>query len=204
MKNLLSLFALMVGLTVSSVVHADLAIGQPAPGTVSFATWDGTQKSLNSYAGKIVVLEWFNPECPFVKKHYRVGNMQTLQKEYTAKGIVWLTVNSSAPGKQGALTAEQAKAIMAENQGVPTSVVLDSAGELGKAFGAKTTPHMFILDRSGKLVYSGAIDDNDSARSETIASAHNYVKAALDEMLLNKPVTTAQTASYGCSVKYLG
>lgn len=194
--------ALLALASIALPVLADVHVGQQVPGELSLTTWDGANTNLDAYKGKIVVLEWYNPECPFVKKHYSVGNMQSLQKEYTGKGVVWLTVNSSAPGKQGALNAEQAHAAMKQAGGSPTAVVLDSSGTVGKTFGARTTPHMFVIDKSGKVAYQGAIDDNDSARSATIPGAKNFVRAALDELMNDKPVTVANTDSYGCSVKY--
>jgi alkyl hydroperoxide reductase subunit AhpC len=189
---------LFTGLTAS----ADFTVGQSAPSALAMKTAAGTDITLADYKGKIVVLEWYNPDCPFVKKHYSVGNMQNLQKEFADKGVVWLAVNSSAPGKQGALTASEANERMAQSKGAATAVVLDPSGTVGKAFGAKTTPHMFIVDKNGVVVYQGAIDDNDSARSSTIEGAKNFVRVALEELLAGKSVTTAQTEPYGCSVKY--
>jgi len=192
-------------LTVPNLVsnaRADLKIGAAAPQELMFKTAAGKETNLAAFKGKIIVLEWLNPECPFVKKHYSVSNMQALQKEYTDKGVIWLTVNSSASGKQGSLDEASAMAFVKSSSSSQTAVVLDSSGALGKAFGAKTTPHMFVADGAGKLAYQGAIDDNDSARSATIVGAKNYVKLALDEMLAGKPVTIAQTEAYGCSVKY--
>lgn len=189
---------LLTGLTAS----ADVTVGQSAPTALAMKTAAGAEITLADYNGKFVVLEWYNPDCPFVKKHYSVGNMQKLQKEFTDKGVVWLAVNSSAPGKQGALTASEANERMAQSKGAATAVVLDPSGTVGKAFGAKTTPHMFIVDKNGVVVYQGAIDDNDSARSSTIEGAKNFVRVALEELLAGKSVTTAQTEPYGCSVKY--
>jgi alkyl hydroperoxide reductase subunit AhpC len=189
---------LLTGLAAS----ADVSVGQSAPSALAMKTAAGTDITLADYKGKIVVLEWYNPDCPFVKKHYSVGNMQNLQKEFTDKGVVWLAVNSSAPGKQGALTASEANERMAQSKGAATAVVLDPSGTVGKAFGAKTTPHMFIVDKHGVVVFQGAIDDNDSARSSTIEGAKNFVRIALEELLAGKSVTTAQTEPYGCSVKY--
>ena len=192
-------------LTIPNVVsnaRADLKIGAAAPQELLFKTADGKETNLAEFKGKTVVLEWLNAECPYVKKHYSVSNMQALQKEYTDKGVIWLTVNSSAPGKQGALDETSAAAFVKSSSSSQTAVVLDSSGALGRAFGAKTTPHMFVVDGLGKLAYEGAIDDNDSARSATIVGAKNYVKLAVDEILAGKPVTIAQTEAYGCSVKY--
>jgi peroxiredoxin len=186
---------------VSQLCGAEVIPGQPAP---AFSATDtkGKTHNLADYKGKIVVLEWLNHECPFVKKHYNSGNMQKLQKSSAEKGIVWLSIISSAPGKQGNCTPEQADSLTAENKAVPAAVLLDPEGELGRLYGAKTTPHMFIIDAAGILVYNGAIDDIRSTNVEDIAKAKNYVQAALDEMLAGKPVTIKTSQPYGCTVKY--
>jgi peroxiredoxin len=184
-----------------SPVAAQAVVGQPAP-AFSLPDSKGGTQSLGSFAGKLVVLEWVNPDCPFVKKHYGSGNMQKLQKAYTSRGVAWLTVNSSAPGKQGHLEAATAEAFVEDKGASPTALLLDPQGKVGRAYGAKTTPHMFVIDASGKLIYNGAIDDNPSADPADVATATNYVRAALDEALSGKPVTTAATQPYGCSVKY--
>ncbi len=176
-------------------------VGQPAP-SFTATDVDGKSRSLSEFKGKYVVLEWHNQSCPFVKKHYESGNMQKLQKELTAKGAVWLSVISSAPGAQGYVTPEQEKAFLAAQQAVPTTVLLDPDGTVGHAYGAKTTPHMFVIDDKGVLVYAGAIDDNPSSDAADAATAKNYVRAAYDEAAAGKPVTTASTAPYGCGVKY--
>jgi peroxiredoxin len=176
-------------------------IGKPAP---AFTATDSNGKthSLADFKGKTVVLEWTNPECPYVVKHYDSKNMQKLQADYTAKDIVWLSINSSAEGKQGNMNGEKANAYVAEKGGKATAYLLDPTGEVGKLYDAKTTPHMFVIDKDGTLVYAGAIDDNDSSKPEDAATAKNYVTAALDSVLAGKPVETAQTKPYGCSVKY--
>lgn len=181
--------------------YAAIEIGKPAP---DFAGTDSNGKThkLSDYKGKIVVLEWTNPLCPFVIKHYDSNNMQKLQEEYTGKDVVWLSVNSSAAGKEGNQSAEDANKYMTEKKSKATARILDPSGEIGKAYDAKTTPHMFVIDKDGNVVYKGAIDDNDSTKQETIAAAKNYVKAALDSVMEGKPVETAQTKPYGCSVKY--
>jgi peroxiredoxin len=176
-------------------------VGQPAP-AFSLPDTSGGQEALSAFKGKYVVLEWVNFECPFVGKHYGSGNMQKLQKAYTGKGVVWLSINSSAAGKQGALDASKANALVKEKGATPTAFLLDSEGTVGQAYGAKTTPHMFIIDPSGKLIYNGAIDDRPSTDKADIATARNYVQAALDEALAGKPVTTTSSQPYGCSVKY--
>ncbi|MET0553836.1 MAG: thioredoxin family protein [Vicinamibacteria bacterium] len=184
-----------------AALFADATVGQPAP---SFSAPDqtGAPRTLDAYKGKWVVLEWVNHECPFVQKHYGSGNMQKTQKAATGKGAVWLSVNSSAPGKQGALDGKLAAKLTGEKGAAPTAVLLDPDGKIGKAYGAKTTPHMFVIDPKGTLVYAGAIDDKPSTDQDDVASARNYVLAALDEGVAGKPVTTSSTQPYGCAVKY--
>lgn len=176
-------------------------VGQPAP-DFSATDVNGKAVKLSDLKGKIVVLEWTNNECPYVKKHYGSGNMQKTQKEAAAKGVEWITVNSSAPGRQGHVSAEEAKKIMTDAGGAPSAEILDEDGKIGKAYDAKTTPHMFVIDPSGKVVYAGAIDDRRSANPADAKAAKNYVTAALTEAKAGKPVTVASTTPYGCSVKY--
>ncbi len=152
--------------------------------------------------GQHVVLEWFNNECPYVKKHYDSGNMQAIQKQYTEKGVKWFTIVSSAEGKQGYLDQKSASKIREERKAVSTALLLDPKGEVGKLYGAKTTPHMFVISPKGDLVYSGAIDSDSSYRPEAIAKSKNYVVQALDASMLGKKVALASTKPYGCSVKY--
>jgi len=149
-----------------------------------------------------VVLEWTNDGCPYVGKHYGTGNMQMLQKHYTEQGVVWLSVISSAPGHQGYVDGERANQLTGDRQAAPTAVLLDPEGTVGRLYGAKTTPHMYIVDPEGTLIYMGGIDDVPSARWRDVENAENYVRTALDEALAGKPVTTAITRPYGCSVKY--
>jgi peroxiredoxin len=187
--------------TAEKVSAAGVLVGKPAP---KFSLTDTTGKKWNSedLKGKIVVLEWFNHGCPFVKKHYDSGNMQKLQKEYTAKGVTWLSINSSAKGKQGnATNAEHDKAVKEKNA-APTALLVDEDGTVGNAYFAKTTPDMYVINKKGIVVYAGAIDDKNGTEQSEIASAKNYVKAALDELLAGKTVTVAETKPYGCSVKY--
>jgi peroxiredoxin len=190
---------LILGLNLPA--FAAVESGEPAP---DFTLKDskGNPQKLSSYSGKFVVLEWLNPECPFVKKHYSAGNMQKLQKEYTAKGVVWLSIISSAPGKQGYRTGPQADADTKDKNASPTAVLLDPSGEVGQLYEAKTTPHMYVINPEGKLIYSGAIDSIRSANPEDCATATNYVRETLDAALSGKPVPTPETKSYGCSVKY--
>lgn len=176
-------------------------VGAPAP-EFSGTDSDGKIQRLSDYKGKVVVLEWTNPECPFVKKFYNSGKMQELQKIYTHKGVVWLSVNSSAEGKQGHLTAEQATQIRKDNNTESTATILDASGEIGRLYGAKTTPHMFVIAQDGNVAYMGAIDDKPTADKEDIKDAKNYVVEALDAVMAGRPVETSSIASYGCNVKY--
>ncbi len=181
--------------------HAEVTVGAAAP-DFTLTDTNGKAQSLSQYKGKFVVLEWFNHDCPFVHKHYDGGNMQGLQKEYTGKDVVWLSINSSAMGKEGYKTPEESNALTAEKSAAPTAVLIDADGKTGKMYGAKTTPHMFIVNPEGMLIYQGAIDDKASADPADIATSKNYVKSALDEAMAGKAVTDAATKSYGCSVKY--
>ncbi len=176
-------------------------VGKPAP---EFTATDsaGKTRTLAEFKGKLVVLEWVNYDCPFVKKHYGADAMQALQRKYTEQGVVWLSINSSASGKQGNYPAEKWAELVAERKAAPTAVLLDTDGKVGRLYGAKTTPHMFIVNAEGTLIYAGAIDNNPSPDPATLKDAVNYVAKALDAALAGKPVETATSASYGCSVKY--
>src|SRR6266513_209026 len=192
----------LISLTATTLIAADSPpVGAAAP-DFSLPDAAGKTHSLSEYKGKYVVLEWFNPECPFVKKHYGSGNMQKMQSEYTRKGVVWLSIDSSAPGLEGNLTAEQANAKMAEWKTKQTALVLDPDGKAGRSYGAKNTPHMFVINPEGKIVYEGAIDSKATPNPSDIASSTNYVKVALEESLAGKTVSNANTKPYGCSVKY--
>lgn len=188
-------------LFIAGSAFATAKVGEPAP-TFSLPGSDGKTHALSDYKGKTVVLEWTNDQCPFVKKHYSGGNMQSLQKDAAAKGVTWLSIISSAPGKQGHVDAKRATELSKERGASPTVVLLDEKGEVGQLFEAKTTPHMFIVDAQGKLVYAGGIDDTPTADPADIKTAKPYVKTALAEVLAGKPVTTAVTKPYGCGVKY--
>lgn len=176
-------------------------VGAPAP---QFKSMDAFNKpvSLADYKGKWVVLEWYNKDCPYVKKHYDSKNMQTLQKKYTDRGVVWLTIISSAKDKQGYLEGAKAQNQISLASMSSSHLIIDASGEIGKAYEAKTTPHMFVINPEQKLVYAGAIDDNNSSDPKVIAKSKNYVDMALAEGLENKPITTATSSPYGCSVKY--
>jgi peroxiredoxin len=191
----------LIGLIVPIALWAAAVVGEPAP---AFKATDsnGAPHDLTSLKGKFVVLEWVNFECPFVRKHYGTGNMQKLQKTYTSKGVVWLSVNSSAAGKQGNFPADRVNALLKENGAAPTAYLIDAAGAVGQAYGAKTTPHMFVIDPKGRVVYAGGIDDKPSTEPADVETARNFVSAALDEAMAGKPVTTPTSAPYGCSVKY--
>lgn len=198
MKLLISLFTLFFAFP---VLAAEAEIGQPAP---AFSATDtkGNAVSLEALKGKTVVLEWNNHLCPFVKKFYSNGDMQRFQKQAKEAGTVWIRVISSAPGKQGHLTAEQANTLMAE-QGVEAAhTLLDESGTIGRTYGAKTTPHMYVINPEGVLVYQGAIDDKASADSADIAGATNYVMAALSAVAAGTMPDITETRAYGCSVKY--
>lgn len=194
-KCLLFLFSLLL-LNSAFAVN----IGDDAP----LFSLEGAPKkaSLSELSGKYVVLEWYNDGCPFVRKHYDSKNMQGLQKKYGDK-VTWLTINSSAEGRQGYLAnLIAAKSKYTQEQMASLSLLLDGSGKVGKAYGAKTTPHMYIINPKGKLIYQGAIDSIASADSGDIPTATNYVSKALDEALAGKKVSVAKTQAYGCSVKY--
>lgn len=197
-----SLLVTLASLTATAMMAADSPpVGSAAP---DFSATDskGKNHSLSQYKGKYVVLEWFNPECPFVKKHYGPGNMQKLQEEYTNKGVVWLSVDSSAPGKEGNLTPEQAEKTLANWKGKQTALLLDADGKVAKAYAAKNTPQMFIINPDGKIVYEGAIDSKATPNPADIPTSTNYVRVALDETMSGKAVSNPNTKPYGCSVKY--
>jgi hypothetical protein len=177
------------------------APGDTAPGfTLTDAA--GRQVQLADYRGKYVVLEWTNPECPFVRKHYDSGNMQGLQKEWSGKGVVWLAVNSTRSGHSEFRSGPEMTGWMRAQDAAPTATLIDGTSATGRAYGARTTPHMFVVDPAGTLIYNGAIDDRRSANPADAKAANNYVRAALTQATAGKPVTVANTVPYGCSVKY--
>lgn len=194
---------LLIALLTTTIATISFAAESPRVGTVApaFSVVDakGKTQSLANYKGKYVVLEWFNPECPFVKKHYGSGNMQKLQQEAATHGVTWLTIDSSAAGKEGNLTPDAANAKSAEWKMASTALLLDQDGKVGQAYGAKNTPHMFVINPEGKLIYEGAIDDKPTAN---LADATNYVRAAITDAMANRPVANPTTKPYGCSVKY--
>jgi len=200
--NRLSTYAVVSAALLAVPVFAQQArAGAPAP---DFTATDsrGQTETLAQYRGKYVVLEWHNQGCPYTRKHYVSGNMQALQKEWTGKGVVWFTVISSAPGQQGYVTPAEENAYLSQMHAVPTAVLMDSAGKIGRLYNAKTTPQMIVIDPSGKLIYDGAIDNRPTPDAEDIKGADNYVSDALTEAMAGKPVGTPFTRPYGCGVKY--
>jgi peroxiredoxin len=199
MKTILTIFT-------SLVATAAFAFDPPAVGSAAldFSLNDakGKTHSLSQYKGKYIVLEWFNPECPFVKKHYGGGHMQNLQKEFTDKGVAWLTIDSNAPGTEGSLSPEQAEKVTSAWKMHETALLLDPDGKVGRAYGAKNTPNMVVINPEGKIIYQGAIDSKATPNPADIPSSTNYVKVALEESLAGKPVSNPKTKPYGCSVKY--
>ena len=199
--------ALCLGALLSITVSAEntttklATIGQPAP-NFTLQGADGKSHSLSDYKGKFIVLEWTNPECPFVHKFYDSGTMQGLQKTETAKGVVWLRINSSAAGHEGYQSVSDLASYVEDQHVAATASLLDPDGKVGHLFGARTTPHMFVINAKGVLVYAGGIDDTPSPDPATLATATNYVTAALDQAMAGKPVTKPTAAPYGCSVKY--
>jgi len=203
MRNFLFAFCCSALLTAFSTENASAAatVGQPAP-NFTLQGSDGKEHSLAEYKGKFVVLEWTNPDCPFVHKFYDSGDMQKLQKAETAKGVVWLRINSSAQGHEGYQTASDLTAYVGSHHVAATASLLDPEGKVGHLYGARTTPHMFVIDAKGTLVYAGGIDDTPSADAADIPKAKNYVTTALSETMEGKAVTTPTAKPYGCSVKY--
>lgn len=193
---------LLLGLlALASGARAAPAVDAAAP-AFTLADTDGKPRALADFKGKTVVLEWLNYDCPFVRKHYGSGNMQRLQKEWTAKGVVWLSVVSSAPGKQGNFPPAKLASLGKEKGSSPTAILVDESGAVGRLYGAKTTPHIFVIDPAGTLRYDGAIDSIRSADPDDIPKAENYVAAALQSVLAGQPVKTPTSQPYGCSVKY--
>jgi peroxiredoxin len=200
MRRILSTISMALLVLASASAFA-VKVGDPAPdftGTDS----NGKTQTLSEYKGKFVVLEWSNRDCPYTRKHYTSGNMQSLQKEWTAKGVIWLTILSSAPGQQGYVTASEENAQLAKVHATPTAAILDPTGKVGHEYEAKTTPNMFVIDPSGKLIYAGAIDDHPTDDVEDIKTSKNYVSEALSQAMAGGAVTTSYTRPYGCSVKY--
>ena len=199
---------LTIGLVCAALVtltaqpaSAQARIGAPAP-TFSLTDSNGRAVSLADFKGKTVVLEWTNHQCPYVRKHYGGNNMQALQKKWTGQGVVWLSVISSGPGQDGHVSPQEANKLTAERGAAPSAVLFDSSGKVGRAYNARTTPHMYVIAGDGALAYMGGIDDQPSARLEDLKIAKNFVDAALSEIAQGKPVSVTSSRAYGCSVKY--
>jgi peroxiredoxin len=175
--------------------------GSQAPGFKGTDS-NGVIHSLSQYRGKYVVLEWANQGCPYDQKHYLSGNMEALQRQWTGKGVVWLSVLSSASGEQGSVSPAEENQYLKKMKAAPSAALLDSDGTIGRLYQAKTTPHIFVIDPNGKLIYQGAIDDKPTTNQADIKTAHNYLNEALDSAMAGKPVPVATTRPYGCSVKY--
>lgn len=188
-------------LAFTACTQAAPEVGKPAP-DFSAADSRGQSHKLADYRGKTVVLEWTNHDCPYVRKHYGSGNMQALQKEATGQGVVWLSVISSAAGKQGNVGGAEADQLTRDRKAAPSAVLLDPSGSVGRLYGAKTTPHMYVIDAKGTLVYMGGIDDRATTDPADVPGAKNYVRAALADLKAGRPVAEAVTRPYGCSVKY--
>lgn len=201
MKTLWKVCTLSLALAAAAAATASASVGQPAPAFRALDT-SGRTVSLADFKGRHVVLEWVNPGCPFVQKHYDSANMPATQKAATAQGVVWLAVNSTHAGAADYLPPAQLAGWMKDKGGAPTATLMDADGTIGRAYGARTTPHLFVIDPQGRLVYAGAIDSKASANPADIATATNYVKQAVGESLAGKPVSVAATRAYGCSVKY--
>lgn len=197
-KLLITFFALTA---VLSYPAQAAKVGEKAPQFVLPAA-DGSTHNLADYAGKVVVLEWYNKDCPFVRKHYDSSNMQNLQREFGAQGVVWFTVNSSAPGKQGYEDAQDSLATAQTEKSNAAHVLLDPEGTVGKLYDAKTTPHMYIIDGNGVLVYNGAIDDKPSTKVKDVETAKPYFRNALEALWAGETIDPAQTKPYGCTIKY--
>jgi AhpC/TSA family protein len=199
MKQMLMAFTALA--VIAAPVSAAPVVGKPAP-DFRAADVNGRPVSLSSFRGKTVVLEWNNPECPFVRKHYGSGNMQKAQAAAKKDGVVWLSINSGAPGKQGHMNGAEAKAFLAKAGASPTAYLLDPSGAVGKLYAAKTTPHMYVVNKAGILVYAGGIDDKPTPNPADINGARNHVLAALSDLKAGKAVSVATSRPYGCNVKY--
>src|SRR5271163_1688363 len=201
--NRSTLYRTIVVLTLCAVplLIAFAKVGDSAPDFTGTAS-NGKTVHLADYRGKYVVLEWHNNGCPYVGKHYKSGNMQRLQKQWTSQGVVWLTILSSAPGKQGYVTASEENDYLSKMQAAPTAALLDPSGQIGHLYDAKTSPQMIVINPKGVVIYDGAIDDKPTTDLNDVPGATNYVSRALVEAMAGKPVETAATRPYGCSVKY--
>ena len=199
MKN--KILSVLLALTFSTLTFAEVTPKSAAP-DFTLSDLQGKEHKLSEFKGKWVVLEWYNKDCPFVKKHYGSSNMQGLQGNYTGKGVVWLTIKSSAPGQQGHESPSDSQKTYNETKAKSSFVLIDEKGVVGRMYGAKTTPHMFVINPEQVVTYAGAIDDNSSPEASVIAKSKNYVAAALDAGMAGKAVTVASSKPYGCAVKY--
>jgi peroxiredoxin len=201
MKTWIRATAFAAGFVGATAVFAQAVVGQPAP---AFSAVDAAGKpvSLADYKGKHVVLEWVNPGCPYVQKHYNSGNMPATQKAAVAQGVAWLTISSTAKDASDYRPPAELASWIRGKQGMPTATVMDDDGKIGRAYGARVTPHMYIVDPQGKLVYAGAIDSKATANANDIKTATNYVNQGLGELLAGKPLSTPTSQAYGCSIKY--
>jgi len=199
MRRLLPIFSL--SMMAASLAFAAITVGKAAPDFIGKGS-DGKAYHLADYKGKFAVLQWYNRDCPFIHKHYDSGNMQKLQDTYGKKGVVWFEIISSAPGTEGYLTADEAEVNRAKSGTKSLATLVDPDGKIGRLYGAKTTPHMFVIDPKGMIIYQGAIDDHNSADAQDIPNSKNYISAALDQAMAGKPVSTPSTRPYGCGVKY--
>jgi len=202
-RSLFGLIAIAAALLIAPILMSAPRIGEPAPDFSAMAS-NGKTYRLSDFRGKFVVLEWHNNGCPYTRKHYESGNMQRLQKEWTAKGVAWFTVISSAPGTQGYMTPDQENAYITKMGAAPTAALLDPNGDLGHLYDAKTTPHMIIINPQGIVIYDGAIDDHATSDANDIPNSKNYVSMALEDAMAGKPVSVQTSKPYGCTVKYAG
>jgi len=198
-RSLIFAFALIAAPISTALAQA--VPGKPAP-AFTLADLDGRKVALAEMRGKYVILEWTNPSCPFVRKHYGSGNMQSLQRHFAAEGVVWLTINSTARSHPEYLKPAEMKSWLQQQEAAPTIAALDADGTVGRAYGAKTTPHMYVIDPNGAVVYAGAIDDKRSADPADVKTASNFVVQAMNELRAGKPVSSPATPPYGCSIKY--
>ncbi len=195
------MIAFLIVMLMPAFALADPVVGEPAPGFTLIDS-NGDERSLADFAGLRVILEWTNHDCPYVGKHYSTGNMQQLQQDVTESGGVWLSIISSAPGRQGYVTGDEANTLTASRGAYPTAVLHDPDGDVGHAYDARTTPGMYVIDEAGILSYMGAIDDQPTTRHSSVEGATNYVSLALEDMDAGRDVAIAETTQYGCSIKY--
>lgn len=201
MKHILTTLLIAGALFLAGPAAAEVMTGSQAPG-FSLKDTNGKMHSLDSFKGKYVVLEWINPDCPFVRKHYDSGNMQALQKAWTDKDVVWLTIQTTFPGHGQYYSPESLSGRLQKEKAAPTAILMDPDGKVGKAYDARTTPHMYVINPEGILIYQGAIDSKPSARASDVEGADNYVVMALEQAMAGKKISNPTTRPYGCSVKY--